>query len=125
MTKTKEEEQVLKRKKGKRSANGRRNKPAYTRNLPPNSWVTLTDDALDVGIPTESRRTGADGLVADGKALGILAAVAIVAGILALTTDAGLVEGAVAIAATALCMRHSKKINNLAFQCTIPHLCPF
>lgn len=40
--------------------------------------------------------------MADRKALGILAAVAVVAGILALTTDAGLVEGTVAIAATAL-----------------------
>lgn len=64
--------------------------------------ILARDDALDVGIPAESRRTGADGLVADRKALGILAAVAVVAGILALTTDAGLVEGAVAIAATAL-----------------------
>lgn len=40
--------------------------------------------------------------MADWKALGILPADAVVAGILALTTDAGLVEGAVAVAATAL-----------------------
>lgn len=65
--------------------------------------VVLTrDGALNVGIPTESRRAGADGLVTDWKALGVLPANAMAAGVLALAADAGLVERAVAIAATTL-----------------------
>lgn len=57
---------------------------------------------LDVGVPTESRGAGADGLVADGQALGVLAANAWAAGVSALAADAGSVKRTVGIAAAAL-----------------------
>lgn len=57
---------------------------------------------LDVGVTAEPRRTGADGLVADGEALGVLAANSRAAGVSALAADAGSVKRTVGIATAAL-----------------------
>lgn len=64
--------------------------------------LQVKHDTLNVGVTTESRRAGTDGLVADGEALGVLAANAWAAWVSALAADAGSVKRTVGIAAAAL-----------------------